>query len=166
MKKKYLCRNIILMGLFLFQALLPAAQNKKIPDKKKKINNDKEQILALEYSWLRAEFALDTAYLSGLMDDSFTGIGAKGTTNKYNELVDYYTNISQQLKDSIFIDSLRLENAIINLYGNTAVVTFVVHTFRKEKGVATERKTRFYDVWIKRSGKWKAVASQGTKVPE
>ena len=27
-----------------------------------------------------------------------------------------------------------------------------------------EKRTRFYDVWINRNGKWLAVASQGTKV--
>ncbi len=149
-------RHLFLTWLFFVHVFFIAAQDK----------NDKEQLLALEYKWLKAEFSLDTAYLSTLMDDSFMSISASGISNKHEELLDYYNTISQRLKDSIFIDSFRLENAIVNLYGNTAVVTFVVHTFRKDKGVPVQRKTRFYDVWIKRNGKWKAIASQGTRVIE
>jgi hypothetical protein len=75
-----------------------------------------------------------------------------------------YTSIAQRNKDSIFIDSFKLEDIYINIYENTAVVRFVVHTYRKEKGIANERKTMFYDVWIKKNKKWKAVSSQGTRI--
>jgi hypothetical protein len=159
--KNHFQKLILLVGLFLANTIFVTAQNKKPT-----LTSDKEQLLALEYNWLKAEFSLDTAYLSTLMDDSFMGITASGTSNKQEELIDYYQTISQRLKDSIFIDSFRLENTIVNLYGNTAVITLIVHTFRKDKGVPVERRTRFYDVWIKRNGKWKAVASQGTKVTE
>jgi hypothetical protein len=75
-----------------------------------------------------------------------------------------YNTIAQRNKDSIFIDSFKLENTTVNIYSTTAVVTFIVHTYRKNKGAVEERRTRFYDVWIKRKNTWKAVSSQGTKV--
>lgn len=75
-----------------------------------------------------------------------------------------YDNISAMRKDSIFLDSLQLEDAITNVYGNTAVVTFIVHTYKKDKGKPTKKRTRFYDIWINRNGSWKAVSSQGTSV--
>jgi len=153
-------------GLFLINSLWANAQQTNPGLTEEYENSDKRQLLALEYNWLKAEFSLDTAYLSTIMDDSFIAINASGTSNKQQELNDMYQTISQRLKDSISIDSFRLENAIVNLYGTTGVVTFVVHTFRKDKGVPVQRKTRFYDVWIKRNGKWKAVSSQGTKVTE
>lgn len=153
-------------GLFLINCLWTNAQQTNPNLTKEYENSDKKQLLALEYNWLKAEFNLDTAYLATLMDDGFIGITANGISNKQEELIDYHQTISQRLRDSIFIDSFRLENSIINLYGTTAVITFVVHTFRKDKGISVERKTRFYDVWIKRNGKWKAIASQGTKVVE
>lgn len=164
MKEISFLKNFILTVFCLLLSIWVAAQNKKQTEEKKKQTIDKQQLLALEYRWLKAEFGLDTAYLSTLMDDSFMSISASGTTSKPDELVDYYKTISQRLRDSIFIDSFRLENNVINLYGNTAVITFIVHTFRKEKGIPGERRTRFYDVWIKSNGKWKAVASQGTRV--
>lgn len=166
MNRKYFRNHILLTVLVFVCSILTNAQETNPRLTKEYANNDKKQLLTLEYNWLKAEFSLDTAYLATLMDDSFIGITSSGVTNKQQELLDYYNIISQRMRDSIFIDSFRLENAIVNLYGTTAVITFIVHTFRKEKGVAAERKTRFYDVWIKRNGKWKAVASQGTKVTD
>jgi hypothetical protein len=162
--KKYL--HYLALTSVILTASAANAQETNARLTKEYADNDKKHLLELEYNWLKAEFSLDTAYLSSLMDESFIAITAGGTSGKQQELVDLYNIISKRLKDSIFIDSFRLENPVVNLYGTTAVVTFIVHTFRKEKGIAAERKTRFYDVWIKRNGKWKAVASQGTKITE
>jgi hypothetical protein len=166
MNRKYLRKHILLIAFLFVYPILANAQETNPRLTKEYADNDKKLLLTLEYNWLKAEFSHDTAYLATLMDDSFMGISARGTTNKQQELFDYYNIISQRVKDSIFIDSFRLENAVVNLYGTTAVVTFIVHTFRKDKGIPIERRTRFYDVWIKRNGKWKAVASQGTKLTE
>lgn len=124
----------------------------------------REELLSLERKWLEAEFALDTAYLSTLLDSTFIGISANRISGKQQELNGMYDNISAMRLDSIFLDSLTLEDAVVNIYDNSAVVTFVVHTFKKEKGKPTEKRTRFYDVWINRNGQWKAVSSQGTPV--
>lgn len=124
----------------------------------------KQELLLLEQNWLEAEFKLDTAYISTLIDSTFTGISGDHLTNKQQELNGMYNNISGMRKDSIFLDSLKLEDGRVNLYENTAVVTFIVHTYKKDKGRPIEKRTRFYDVWVNRNGKWKAVAAQGTVV--
>ncbi len=127
-------------------------------------SNDKtkEELLLLERKWLEAEFVLDTAYISALMDTTFISISANRISNKQEELKGIYDNISAMRQDSIFLDSLKLEDAAVNVYDNSAVVTFIVHTYKKEKGRPTEKRTRFYDVWINRNGEWKAVSSQGS----
>ncbi len=149
-------------GLFLLQSLSAPAQTKKNTGAEK----IKEHLLSLEYKWLKAEFALDTTYLSSIMDVTFISISEKGVLNKQEDLLDMYNTISQRIKDDILIDSFRLENTLVQLYDKTAIVTFIVHTYRKDKGVPVQRRTRFYDVWINRKGKWLAVSSQGTKVAE
>ena len=126
----------------------------------------KEDLLSLERKWLEAEFVLDTTYISTLLDSTFIGISANRVSNKQEELKGMYDNISAMRKDSVFLDSLRLEESIVNVYDKTAVITFIVHTYKKEKGKPTEKRTRFYDVWINRNGKWKAVSSQGTLLTE
>lgn len=128
------------------------------------VNHDKvkDELLSLERKWLEAEFVLDTAYISTLMDPGFMAVSADRISTKQEELKSIYDNISAMRQDSIFLDSLKLEDAVVNVYDNSAVVAFIVHTYKKEKGRSTEKRTRFYDVWITRNGKWKAVSSQGT----
>jgi len=124
----------------------------------------KEELLSLERKWLEAEFELDTGYIATLLDTGFISISADHISNKSQELKGMYDNISAMRKDSIFLDSMKFENAIVNLYDNTAVVTFIIHTYKKNKGKPAEKRTRFYDTWINRNGKWKAISSQGTVI--
>src|SRR5690349_19361529 len=125
MKKQQL--YLLLTAIPLITVLFANAQGTNGRLTKEYADKDKKQLLELETAWLKAEFSLDTAYLATLMDDGFMGISASGVSNKKEELLDYYKTISQRLKDSIFIDSFRLENAVVNLYGTTAVITMVVH---------------------------------------
>ena len=150
--------------IFVFFGCAQTDANKQaINDSNAKL---KEELLDLERKWLEAEFALDTAYISTLIDSTFIGISANRISSKQEELKGMYDNISAMRKDSIFLDSLKLEDPIVNVYDQTALVTFIVHTYKKEKGRPTEKRTRFYDVWIHRNDKWKAVSSQGTPLSE
>lgn len=148
--------------VFILSACSQAGSNKSKDENNSGKVIIEEELLSLERKWLEAEFILDTAYISTLLDSTFIGISANRVSNKYEELKGMYNNISAMRQDSIFLDSLKLEDSIVNIYDNTAVVTFIVHTYKKERGKLTEKRTRFYDVWIKRNGEWKAVSAQGT----
>ena len=126
----------------------------------------KEELISLERKWLEAEFRLDTAYISTLMDTGFIDISAGQIHNKQRALKGMYDNISAMRNDSIFLDSLKFDDVTVNLYENTAVIALVTHSYKKDKGRPVEKRMRFYDVWINRDGKWKAVSSQGTPVTE
>jgi hypothetical protein len=127
---------------------------------------DSSQLLSLEHKWLEAEFSLDTSFLSAIIDSTFISISEEGVKKKNEDLLSMYNNIKQRQLDSIFIDSFKLENAVVKIYETTAVVTFIVHTFGKNKNTPRERLTRFYDVWVKRSDGWKAISSQGTPLEQ
>lgn len=156
-------KGVVIIFVFVLSGCAQPGSNKSTynTDSNEKI---KAELLSLERKWLDAEFALDTAYLSTLLDSTFIGISANRISNKQEDLKGMYDNISAMRKDSVFLDSLKLEDEIVNVYENSAVVTFIVHTYKKEKGSSIEKRTRFYDVWINRNGKWKAVSSQGTTV--
>ena len=159
--------KIILPGLvLLFFACSQPVSNNANAGTETTTAQTKEHLLSLERKWLIEEFALDTAYLSTLLDSTFIGISTEHVSNKQQNLKGMYDNISAMRKDSIFLDSLQLEDAIVNIYDNTAVVTLIVHTYKKDKGKPVEKRTRFYDVWINRNGSWKAVSSQGTVITE
>ncbi|MEO5593364.1 MAG: nuclear transport factor 2 family protein [Chitinophagaceae bacterium] len=128
--------------------------------------NDAETIKKLEYDWLIAEFKLDTATISKMMDGTFMSVGPGSISNKQQELDGMYRNISQRLKDNHIVDSLYLDDIHVQLYDNTAVIAFLTVTKGRINDVPFEnRKMRFYDVWIKKNGQWKAVSSQGIPVP-
>ncbi len=127
--------------------------------------NDAEIIRKMEYDWLVAEFKLDTATIAPMMDKTFVSVGLKGLSNKQQDLEGMYNNISKRLKENHVVDSFYLDDIRIQLYNKTAVVTFFTVTKGRIKGVPFEnRRTRWYDVWIKRRGLWKAVSSQGSPV--
>jgi hypothetical protein len=155
----------ILLMAILFGCTGTDSNNKTEPGR---TSNSKasEELLSLERKWLEAEFELDTAYIATLLDSTFIGISANRISNKQEELKGMYDNISAMKQDSIFLDSLNLEDAVVHHYDNAAVVTFIVHTYKKEKGRSTEKRTRFYDVWINSNGEWLAVSSQGTTLTE
>jgi hypothetical protein len=157
--------NLLLAGIIL---LLAIGCKEKQPEKSVIIVSDhpEETILRLEKKWLDAEFRLDTASIAPLLHPRFISINGSRISGKQEELKGIYDHISAMQKEGIVLDSLRLEDAQVRLYDSTAITTFIVHTFKKDKGKPVEKRTRFYDVWIKRSGQWKAVSSQGTVLPE
>jgi hypothetical protein len=127
----------------------------------------KKELLHLENKWLEYEFALDTASVSKLLDDDFISISASDTSNKKTELDGVYKNISAMKNDSIVIDSFKIEEPfIVNLFDNTAITIFICHTYKTNKGKHEEKRTKFYDVWRKVNGEWKAISSQATVVEE
>jgi hypothetical protein len=83
---------------------------------KKSTEKISEELLTLEYKWLEAEFKLDTAYISALIDSTFIGISGKHISTKRQELDGMYRNISSMRSDNIFLDSLKLEDGQVNLY--------------------------------------------------
>ncbi len=126
---------------------------------------DSATLRNLEFDWLTAEFKLDTATISRMMDDSFISIGDNSISNKQEELDGTYKNISQRIKNDHFVDSLYFDDLQIRIYGNAAVVTYISITKGTIKGVPFNgRRTRIYDVWIKRNDQWKAVSSQITPI--
>jgi len=108
-----------------------------------------------------AEFRLDTATISAMMDERFMSIDLGSIGTKQQELKGIHENISLRLKNNHVVDSLYLDDVHIQVFDNTAVVTFIsVTKGRINEKPFENRRTRMYDVWIKRNGKWKAVSSQ------
>lgn len=157
-------RTLLLIFLYFLPGCSPADTDKQAASTDLSSGKTKDNLLALERKWLEAEFALDTASISILLDSTFISISAGHISNKQQELKGIYENISAMRKDSIFLDSMKFEETLVHVYENTAVASFIVHTYKKDKGRPVEKRTRFYDVWIKRGENWKAVSSQGTTV--
>jgi hypothetical protein len=154
-------RNYFSLILCCFLTIQSSCVNKRTDnDKTSDTIDDKAQLLQLEHQWLENEFTADTAFLSSIMDSTFICITPGGMLTKQETLKHMGDNKNFRTKNDIVIDSVALENAIVNIYGNSAVVTFIDHTYARKQGTPLETKVQFYDVWIKRDGQWKAVSSQ------
>ena len=124
--------------------------------------DEANKLLNLEKEAIAKEFQNDTTFLSSIMDATFIELSKDKLKNKHEVLATIFQNNINNLKNKVLLDSFQLEEPIVNLYGNAAVVTFIIHTFRKKEDSLFESRTRFYDVWVKRGTQWKAVTWQGS----
>ncbi len=126
------------------------------------VQKDIETLKKMEYDWLMSEFTMDTAAIAAMMDEKFMAIGTT-VSNKQQELDGIFEIMSQRRKDDHVVDSLYLDDMHVKIFDNTAIVTFISVTKGSIKDVPfTNRRTRMYDVWVRRNGQWKAVSSQVT----
>ncbi|MFT3679075.1 MAG: nuclear transport factor 2 family protein [Ferruginibacter sp.] len=129
-------------------------------------NKEKNHILSLEQQWLEAEMKSDTMFIGNLLDSAYMGISEYGIYTRQEEIANLLASMEDRKKNNIRIDTFEIQDCIVNLYNNTAVVTFIMLSLRNENGIMVERKSRYYDVWMKKHGKWRAVSSQGSVVKE
>jgi ketosteroid isomerase-like protein len=78
------------------------------------------------------------------------------------------TDKAQDKKDlssgDLKFQSLESSDVKVRVYGDTAVATGTSTVKGTYKGQDISATYRFTDTWVKRNGKWQAVASQGTKI--
>ncbi len=144
---------------FSFLMLLPGCNDNGMDYTK-----ESGELLKLEREAIKREFQNDTAFLSSIMDSTFIELSKNGIKNKHEVLKTIYQNNVDNQQKNILLDSFLLDDPVIHLYENTAVVTFIMHTFRRKVDSTFDRRTRFYDVWVKRDDKWKAVTWQASPV--
>lgn len=122
------------------------------------------KLLNLEKEAIKREFQNDTTFLSSIMDTTFSELSKDKIKNKHEVLKTIFQDNIHKLETKISLDSFRLEQPAVHVYDNASVVTFILHTFRKKGDSLFERKTRFYDVWVKRGSQWKAVTWQASPI--
>ncbi len=127
-------------------------------------NDEKRTLLVLEERAISREFQLDTTFLSSIMDSTFIELNNGKIKGKHEVLRTIYKNRKWSIDNDILIDSFKIENPVVNIYNNAAVVTFVLQTYGRNKQTPNNIKTQFYDVWIKRPDGWKAVAWHASEV--
>jgi len=149
--------------LTLAIVILVACNSSKQTNNADEIAEVSQVLKKLEYDALQAEFKMDTAAIASIMDDGFVSIDERKVSNKQSELIGIYNNIDRRLKEGHTVDSLYLDQFRVDLFDNTAIVTFFTVTkgMIKEKPYENKR-TRFYDVWVTRKGDWKLVSMQAT----
>lgn len=124
----------------------------------RRVKSDQDTLIELEQRWDAAFHSHDQKFIETLLADEFVvtyGDGSRGDKAKELSLA---LDVSQQ------VDSSKLDEFIVKVYGNTAVVWFTQHLVGPVKGKPVAVDYRYVDVWVNRDGQWKCVASQSTRV--
>jgi len=144
-------RELLATALLCLLSLSPsAAQQTSVED----------QIKKLEHDWAQALLKGNTVSLDQYEAEDIISTDPSGRV----------TDRTQDKKDlssgDLKFQSVELSDLKVSVYGNAAVATGLNTAKGTFKGQEINGSYRFTDTWVKRNGKWQAVASQGTKVQQ
>jgi ketosteroid isomerase-like protein len=118
-----------------------------------------DELKQLEKDWVEAQKAKDPDKLGEILAEVWVGIGTDGKSTTRSEALAHLKMPGYSLT------SYEMGPMRVRLFGNTAVVTGSDSEKSMEAGVDSSGKYVWTDVFVKRDGKWKAVASHDSKVP-
>jgi ketosteroid isomerase-like protein len=111
-----------------------------------------QTLQAMERTWLNAEKNHDAATFEKLVADDWIAIGPDGKSQTKAER-------SAQIK-AAHTTSATMGEMKVRVFGDTAVVTGTDDEVTVEDGKKSTNHYAWTDVFVKRNGKWLAVASQ------
>jgi ketosteroid isomerase-like protein len=124
----------------------------------KPVLSDQEILIQLERDWDAAFARQDATFIESILADDFIVTYGDGSRGDKAKEIGLATAFNQQ------VDSRRLEDFIVKVYRDTAIVWFTQHLVGPVQGKPTEVTYRYMDVWVLRDGRWQCVASQSTRV--
>jgi len=122
------------------------------------VRSDQQILVQLEKDWDAAFRRRDVPFIETVLADEFVATysnGSRGDRAKELELASEF---------NLQIDSSTLDDFIVKIYGDTAVVWMSQHLVGPSKGQKLEVTFRYVDVFVLRAGRWQCVASQSTRV--
>ena len=153
-------RILVVVGLVIAGSFLVLGQMKD--NKPISGGNDEQELSEKLRQWNEAYWGRDIETLSRILADDFV------FTNAHGAIINRTQYLSATIKApdmtlEIPIDSL---DVTAHVYGETAVVT----SRGAHRGPPLNRdpnvQYRYTDVWIKQQGRWRAVASQATRIQQ
>ena len=117
-----------------------------------------KELMKLENDWSTAWMKKDSAALQNLYATEYIATDWEGLT--FNRAQDIANAMAPDSRTQSFV----LSDLKVHVYGDTAVVTGLNTMKATFKGADVSGAYRFTDVFVKRDGRWQAVATQGTKV--
>ena len=119
-----------------------------------------QTLMQIERDWTKAATEKDAAALDRIIADDWTAIEYDGKTiTKAEALADLKSGSSA-------LQTMTTGEMKVKVMGNTAVVMGSDTEKSTYKGKDSSGKYVWMDVFANRGGKWQAVASESTKVPD
>lgn len=116
-----------------------------------------QSLKKMERDWVDATLKKDTATLDRILADDWVGQGPTGPATKAQVLADIKSGDQK-------LESINLGDLKVRVFGDTAVVLGSDDEKSSYKGKDTSGHWLWMDVFVKRNGRWQAVASNSTVV--
>jgi ketosteroid isomerase-like protein len=123
-----------------------------------RVQSDQEILMELERNWDAAVRRKDVGFIERVLADEFVVTYAEGVRSDKAKELTVAAEFNQQ------VDSVTLDEFVVKVYGDTAVVWFTQHLVGPMQGRSVSLTFRYTDVWVQRDGRWQCVASHATKV--
>ncbi len=121
---------------------------------------DKEKIQALMSEWDNALVNRNVDFIDGILAEDFTYISSSGQVQNKAE------HLALIKSPDLIIESSSSSNFVVRVYGDMAVAIAEGRIKGRYKSNSFDNHYRYTDVWVKRKGIWKAVATQITNLPQ
>lgn len=150
----------------VFTIMIASCKDSKNPNEEKKPVVDtitEKEALGLLHQWTDAYLAGDAAPLQEILDESWVYSGsADGTVSDKDATIMEFANANYAFQDIVY------EGLDVRLYGDVAVVrgseSMVI--VGNSGGDTTKLRLRFTDVYQKKDGKIKAIATHSSPIAE
>ena len=140
----------LLLVLFATSTPLETSQGEKAQVR----DATSQALIDLENKWVEALAKSDTASLESILDNTYVD------TDEQGHRADKQGLLSVLKSGDLKVESLTISDMHVHVYGDAAVVTGNAQQKGSFKGQPLTEKVVFTDTFVKRNGKWKAVASQ------
>ena len=143
---------VVIVAIAMFAS---AAQHKKnAPETSTAVQGPAgTQLEQIEHKWAEAEVKHDPAMIAPYLDDTFSQTNPDNSVSTRAEVLDGIG------KGDATLTAVDLAEMKTQSYGDAAVITGRYTEKREAKGKHMMTSGRFTDTYVKRSGKWKCVAS-------
>jgi ketosteroid isomerase-like protein len=122
------------------------------------VNRAEDTLIKIEHDWGNAMVKGDVDTFSHCIGDDWVLTYSDGT------LITKPMAQADLKEGALRIESFRLDDIKVRLYGDTAIVTGLITEKSKFRDKDTSGQRRFTDVFVKRDGRWQAVASHESDV--
>lgn len=145
-------RNALLSLLAIFSAVTTTGAQTGT------VKSDQQILVQLEQDWDAAFRRKDVRFIERVLADEFVATYSNGSRG------DREKELALASEFNLQIDSSTLDEFIVKIYGDTAIVWMSQHLVGPSQGRQLEVTFRYVDVFVLREGRWQCVASQSTRV--
>jgi len=152
-------RSLAITVLIVVVPLALCQEPNTQPKSKANAASLQQMFVNLENEWAKADNGKDTKVLDRILADDWTYLGATGVETKAQHLSDLKSGGGG-------LEFETLSDVKVRVFGDTAVVTGSAE--QKSSNIANNTSGHYVwtDVFVKRHGRWQAVNSQDTLVPQ